>query len=72
MLKVRQERQRRGISQAKLACLTGIGAPDLSSMELGIRKPFPGWKKRIARALGVTGAEADRLFEEVDATDEAR
>jgi ribosome-binding protein aMBF1 (putative translation factor) len=65
MLRLREERQRRGLSQTKLSGMTGIASTDISAIENGWKKPFPGWKKRIARALGVHGTEAERLFEEV-------
>ena len=64
MLQLRIERQKRGLSQVKLSCMTGIASTDISAIENGWKKPFPGWKKRIAKALGVHGPEADRLFEE--------
>lgn len=66
MLRLRQERKRQGLTQTKLAALTGIAAPDICAVERGWRKPFPGWKRRISEALGVSGTEAERLWEEVD------
>jgi len=65
MLKLRQERLRRGLSQTKLSIMTGIAATDISAIENGWKRPFPGWKRRIAKALGVSGDEVDKLFEEV-------
>lgn len=64
MLRLKMERQRRGISQVKLSGITGIASTDISAIENGWKKPFPGWKRRISKALGVTGPEADKLFEE--------
>lgn len=63
MLRLTLERRRRGISQTRLAAMTGIAPQDISALENGWKRPYPGWKKRIARALGVDG---DALFEEVD------
>lgn len=65
MLRLREERQRRGMSQTKLSGMTGIASTDISAIENGWKKPFPGWRKRIAVALGMHGPEADRLFEEL-------
>lgn len=64
MLRLREERIKQGISQTKLSGLTGIAAADISAIENGWKKPFPGWKKRIIKALGITGSEGERLFEE--------
>jgi len=69
MLKLKEERKKRGWSQTKLSGLTGIASSDISSIESGWRRVFPGWKKRISEALGVHGPEAERLFEEVEADD---
>ncbi|GAB6178968.1 hypothetical protein JCM14036_02870 [Desulfotomaculum defluvii] len=65
MIRLREERQRRGLSQTKLSSMTGIASADISAIENGWKKTFPGWKKRIAKALGIHEAEADQLFEEV-------
>lgn len=66
MLQLRKERQQRGLSQVKLSQMTGIASADISAIENGGRKPFPGWKKRIAKALDVDGPEADKLFKEAE------
>ena len=65
MLRLRQERQHQGLTQVKLSGLTGIASTDISAIENGWKKPFPGWRKRIAKALGMEGPEADQLFEEI-------
>lgn len=64
MMQLRKERERRGLSQTKLSAMTGIASTDISAIENGWKRPFPGWKKRIVKALGIYGPEADRLFEE--------
>lgn len=71
MLRLRLERQRRGLSQTKLSAMTGIASTDISAMENGWKKPFPGWKRRIAQALGMSGADAEKLFEEVSEVEKA-
>ncbi|MBA3642021.1 MAG: helix-turn-helix transcriptional regulator [Acidobacteria bacterium] len=42
MLRLKQERQRRGWSQTKLAGMTGISSPDLSALERGAKPAYPG------------------------------
>ncbi|MBU4533571.1 MAG: helix-turn-helix domain-containing protein [Firmicutes bacterium] len=64
MLKLRLERARRGLTQAQLAALSGVTAQDISAIECGWRRPFPTWKERLGRALGVR--DVDSLFEEVN------
>lgn len=66
MLQLRVERQRRGLSQTKLSGMTGIASTDISAIENGWKRPFPGWRKRIAKALGVPESEANKLFEEIE------
>ena len=57
MLRLREERRRRGWSLTRLSALTGIAHSDLSQIERGLRQPFPGWQRRIARAFGMPAAE---------------
>ena len=57
MLRLREERQRRGWSQTKLAALTGIASPDLSAIERGAKPVYPGWRKRLASVFGMTESE---------------
>lgn len=47
-------REELGFSQQKLSEKTHIGAPDLSRVERNQGVVHPGWKRRIARALGKT------------------
>jgi len=54
---LREARKERGISQLRLALLTGITPSDISRIENNWIYPFPGWRKRLARALGKTEAE---------------
>jgi transcriptional regulator with XRE-family HTH domain len=49
--KIRHDKK---LSQLKLAFLTGIGPSEISRIENGWIKPYPGWRKRLADALGVT------------------
>lgn len=55
--KLREKRKERGLSQLKLSLVTNIAPGDISRIENGWIKPYPSWKKRIARALGTTETE---------------
>lgn len=60
-------RNERGVSQLKLAFMTGISPSEISRIENGWRRPYPGWKTRLAMALGTSERE---LFPEEDSGDE--
>jgi transcriptional regulator with XRE-family HTH domain len=62
---LRQFRKARGISQLRLAMATGIAPCEISRIENDWIVPYPGWRKRLARALGVSEAV---LFPPKDAT----
>lgn len=57
------ERQRHGLSQSQLARIANVHPATLSRLEAGKLFPYPGWKRRLGKALGVPG---DELFEEVN------
>ena len=50
-------RKKRGLSQLKLAYLTGIQPTDISRVETGRLKPYPIWRKRLAQVLRIAEAE---------------
>lgn len=54
---LKEVRKQRGLSQLTLAKLTNIAPSDISRIENGWLYPYPGWRKRLAKALGVTEAE---------------
>lgn len=56
-------RKQRGLSQLRLSFLTGIPPSDISRIENGWLKPYPGWRKRLSRALGVPELELFPLEE---------
>ena len=60
--KLQKIRKEKGLSQLKLSMMTGIAPGDISRIENGWLRPYPGWRKRLAKALGVTN-EAE-LFPE--------
>ncbi len=57
MNRLKEIRNERGLSQLRLSMLTGIAPSELSRIENGWIRPYPGWKKRLARALGTTQVE---------------
>ena len=57
MNKLREVRKEKGLSQLKLAFMTGIAPNEISRIENGWLKPYPGWRKRLSRALGVPELE---------------
>jgi transcriptional regulator with XRE-family HTH domain len=54
--RLRRERLARRWTLRTLAAHTGIFEPDLSLIERGLRPAFPGWRRRLARALRVSEA----------------
>lgn len=54
---IREERLKRGWSLNRLSGLTGISTPDLSMLERGLRPPFPGWQRRLARVFRLSASE---------------
>jgi len=65
MLVLKSERLRQGLSQAKLATRAGIHPDYIGRLENGKIYPYPGWRKRLAEALGWPVEQAEKLFEEV-------
>ena len=57
MDRLKEMRENQGLSQLKLAFLTGISPGDISRIENGWIRPYAGWRKRLAAALGTTEAE---------------
>jgi transcriptional regulator with XRE-family HTH domain len=62
MNRLREIRKAEGMTQLKLSALTGITQYELSRIENGWVFPWPGWRKRIAKALNVAENE---VFPEV-------
>lgn len=54
---VREIRQAKGLSCERLARQAEISATDLSKIERGLRRAYPGWRRRIASALQTPEAE---------------
>lgn len=62
MLRLTQERIKRGWTKAQLAGKAGIHPTDLGKMENGTLRAYPGWKKKLARIFKM---DAEELFAEV-------
>lgn len=62
MLRIRMERLSRRWNQTALAFRAGMSVPDVSRIETGRMKPYPGQAERLARALDLT---PEALLEEV-------
>ena len=54
---LKEIRTKKGFSQLTLAKLTNIAPTDISRIENGWIRPYAGWRKRLARALGTTETE---------------
>ncbi len=57
MNRLKEIRAEKGLSQLALAKLTDIAPTDISRIENGWLRPYPGWRVRLAGALGVTESE---------------
>lgn len=55
--KLKEVRKERGLSQLKLSFITGIPPSDISRIENEWIKPYPGWRRRLATALGTSERE---------------
>ena len=55
--RLKEVREQKGLSQLKLTMMTGIAPGDISRIENGWLRPYPGWRRRLARALGVSEPE---------------
>jgi transcriptional regulator with XRE-family HTH domain len=64
MLRVKYERLKRNWNQTTLAFHSGLSVPEVSRIETGRLRPYPGQLARLADTLGVTG---DALLQEVNA-----
>jgi ribosome-binding protein aMBF1 (putative translation factor) len=54
---LKEFRRKKGISQFELAKLANIQPTEISRIENGWLRPYPGWRKRLAKALGVKEKE---------------
>jgi transcriptional regulator with XRE-family HTH domain len=59
------ERQRLCLSQFQLGKLADVHPAEISRLERGRIYPYPGWRRKLAEALGWPVERAEELFEEV-------
>ena len=57
MNRLKELRAQKGFSQLTLAKLTNIAPTDISRIENDWLRPYPGWRKRLSKALGVPETE---------------
>ena len=57
MNRLKEIRKAKGLSQLRLAFITDIAPWDISRIENDWMKPYPGWRKRLSKALGTPEAE---------------
>ena len=57
MNNLKKIRTDKGFSQLALAKLTNIAPTDISRIENDWLRPYPGWRKRLAKALDTTESE---------------
>lgn len=62
MSRLRERREALGLSQVRVATLTGLPNSVISEFELGKRRPWPRARKALAKALNTSERE---LFSEV-------
>jgi transcriptional regulator with XRE-family HTH domain len=51
--RLKEHRERRGLTQEELATLSGVSRPTIAALELGYRKAYPRTAGRLAKALKV-------------------
>ena len=57
MTRMKVRRHELGMSQTIVAAKARMSPSDISRIETGRQVPYPGQRKRIAKALGLTPAE---------------
>lgn len=53
-----------GLSTPKAARLAGMDRANLSRVLNGVQRPYPDWRRRLARLVGVPEDQVDSLFVE--------
>ena len=62
MNRVKEIRNKKDLTLLDLAKQTDIATSDISQIETEKKYPYPGWRKRLSKALEVSEAE---LFPEI-------
>ena len=50
---LKEQRERRGLTQEELAILSGVSRPTIAALELGYRKAYESTTVKLAKALKV-------------------
>gem|GEM_PF-617910 len=53
LYRLKEHRDRRGLTQEELATLSGVSRPTIAALELGYRQAYPRTTDKLARALKV-------------------
>jgi transcriptional regulator with XRE-family HTH domain len=69
MLRLAIVQKERGLSDRDLSRLTGVHFTDISKFKNGRVPAYPGWRRAIAKVLGVPEEE---LFEEIGGDERGR
>ncbi|MGB9663050.1 MAG: helix-turn-helix domain-containing protein [Moorellaceae bacterium] len=59
MTKLRQVREKIGLSRMRVSKLAGIDYSTMCKLEKGEMRLYPGWRKRIAQALNVKESDLE-------------
>ena len=64
ILTIRSERKKRGWTLTEVTRRTGIATADLSALERGLRPPYPGWRRKLARVFRMAPQELFKVVED--------
>jgi transcriptional regulator with XRE-family HTH domain len=53
LYRLKEHRERRGLTQEELGTLSGVSRPTIAALELGYRQAYASTTKKLARALKV-------------------
>ena len=53
LYRLKEHRERRGLSQEELAKLSDVSRPTIAALELGYRRAYPRTTQKLAKALKV-------------------
>ena len=53
LYRLKEHRERRGLTQEELAAISGVSRPTIAALELGYRRAYPRTTAKLARSLKV-------------------
>ena len=53
LYRLKEHRERRGLTQEELAMLSGVSRPTIAALELAYRRAYPRTTEKLAKALKV-------------------